>query len=122
MSQACTEPRAASRLPFAEAPDGVRVRLRLAPRARAARIEGLREDSEGGVRLKVAVTEAPDAGRANAALVALLAREWRLPKSAFTVVSGAADRHKTISIAGDPGTLMAKLRGWSREHGWLAGE
>jgi uncharacterized protein len=122
MSQACTEPGAASRLPFAEAPDGVRVRVQLTPRARAARIGGLQEDGEGGARLKVAVTEAPDAGRANAALVALLAREWRLPKSAFAVVSGAADRHKIISIAGDPGTIMAKLRGWSREHGWLARE
>jgi uncharacterized protein len=100
----------------------VRVRVRVTPRARAARIDGPREDGEGGVRLQVAVTEAPDGGRANAALVALLAREWQLPKSTLAVVSGAADRRKTIGIAGDPGTLMAKLRGWSREHGWLAGE
>ncbi len=68
------------------------------------------------------MTEAPENGRANAALVALLSREWRLPKSAFAVVSGAAHRRKTIGIAGDPATLMAKLRGWSREHGWPAGE
>ena len=98
------------------------MRVRVTPRARAARIDGPREDGEGGVRLEVAVTEAPDGGRANAALVALLAREWRLPKSALAVVSGAAARHKTIGISGDPGTLMAKLRGWSREHGGLAGE
>jgi uncharacterized protein YggU (UPF0235/DUF167 family) len=122
MSRACTELRAAPRLPFAEAPRGVRVRVRVTPRARAARIGGLREDGEGGVRLEVAVTEAPDAGRANAGLVALLAREWRLPKSALAVVSGAADRHKTISVSGDPGTLMAKLRDWSRERGWVVGE
>jgi uncharacterized protein len=98
------------------------VRVRVTPRAREARIDVPREDGQGVVRLEVAVTEPPDAGRANAALMALLAREWRLPKSAFAVVSGAADRHKTIGIAGDPGTLMAKLRGWSREHGWPAGE
>jgi len=122
MSRACTEPRAELRLPFAEAPGGVRVRVRVTPRARVARIDGPREDGEGGVRLEVAVTEAPDGGRANAALVALLAREWRLPKSALAVLSGAAARHKTIGIAGDPATLMANLRGWSREHGWLAGE
>ena len=74
------------------------------------------------MRLEIAVTEAPDAGRANAAVLVLLAREWRLPKSALAVVSGAADRHKTISIAGDPGILIAKLRDWSRERGWVAGE
>jgi uncharacterized protein YggU (UPF0235/DUF167 family) len=92
------------------------------PRAQAARIGGLREEGGGGVRLDVSVTEAPDAGRANAAVLALLAREWRLPKSALAVVSGAAARHKTISVSGDPGTLMAKLCDWSRERGWVAGE
>ena len=98
------------------------MRVRVTPRARVGRIDGPREDGEGGVRLEVAVTEAPDAGRANAALVALLAREWRLPKSAFVVVSGAADRRKTIGIAGDPAALMPKLRDWGRERGWIAGE
>ena len=98
------------------------MRVRVTPRARVGRIDGPREDGEGGVRLEVAVTEAPDAGRANAALVALLAREWRLPKSAFVVVSGVADRRKTIGIAGDPAALLAKLRSWGRERGWLAGE
>lgn len=98
------------------------MRVRVTPRARVGRIDGPREDGEGGVRLEVAVTEAPDAGRANTALLALLAREWRLPKSAFAVVSGGGNRRKTIGIAGDPTTLMAKLLGWSREHGWLAGE
>ena len=98
------------------------MRVRVTPRARVGRIDGPREDGEGSARLEVTVTEAPENGRANAALVALLAREWRLPKSAFAVVSGAADRRKTIGIAGDPETLMAKLRGCSREHGWLAGE
>lgn len=98
------------------------MRVRVTPRSRVGRIDGPREDGEGGVRLEVAVTEAPENGRANAALIALLAREWRLPKSAFAVVSGAADRRKTIGIAGDPAALMAKLRGWGRERGWLAGE
>ena len=98
------------------------MRVRVTPRARVGRIGGPREDGEGGVRLEIAVTEAPENGRANAALVALLAREWRLPKSAFAVVSGAADRHKTISVSGDPGTLMAKLRDWSRKRGWVAGQ
>ena len=98
------------------------MRVRVTPRARIGRIDGPREDGEGGVRLEVGVTEAPENGRANAALVALLAREWRLPKSAFAVVSGAADRSKTIGIAGDPAALLAKLRSWGRQRGWLAGE
>jgi uncharacterized protein YggU (UPF0235/DUF167 family) len=98
------------------------VHVRVTPRARAARIGGQREDGEGAMRLEVAVTEAPDAGRANAAVLALLAHEWRLPKSALAVVYGAAGRRKTISIAGDPSTLMAKLCRWVDERGRIAGE
>lgn len=98
------------------------MRVRVTPRARTARIDGLHEDAEGGVRLRVAVTEAADAGRANAAVLALLAREWRLPKSTLAVVSGASDRRKTISIEGDSGNLMDRLLRWGQTEGWRSRE
>jgi uncharacterized protein (TIGR00251 family) len=57
--------------------------------------------------LKVAVTAPPSEGKANAALVALLGRSWRLPKSAIEIVGGAADRRKTLLLRGDPASLHA---------------
>ena len=110
------------------------MRVRVTPRARAARIDGLQGEADGGVRLRVAVTEAEprlehegfrlaaDAGRANAALLALLAKAWRLPRGTLSITSGVADRRKTVSIAGDSGSLMDRLLRWSQTEGWRAGE
>jgi uncharacterized protein len=100
----------------------VRVRVRVTPRARATRIDGLQEDADGDVRLRVAVTEAADAGRANAAVLALLAQAWRLPKGALSITAGVTDRRKTISIAGDGKSLMNRLLRWSQTQGWRTGK
>jgi len=99
-------------LPFISAGDGVRVRLRVQPRARRNRIDGLVAEADGGVALKVAVTAPPEDGKANAAVIALLARAWDLPKSAFTVVVGATDRRKIIHLQGEPARLMQALAPW----------
>lgn len=102
----------AAALPFAPAEGGVRVALRVAPKSARNRVERVTRDAAGAAMLKVAVTAAPERGRANAAVIALLAKEWRLPKSAFTVAAGAADRRKSLFVAGDPAQLMKRLEGW----------
>jgi hypothetical protein len=101
--------------PFSAGADGVRIRLRVQPRARRNRVDGLVADADGGVALKVAVTEAPEDGKANAAVIALLAKAWGHPKSALTVVAGAADRRKIIHLQGDPARLMQALEPWLQE-------
>jgi uncharacterized protein YggU (UPF0235/DUF167 family) len=58
------------------------------------------------------VTAPPADGAANEAVIALLAREWRLPRSALSVVAGAGDRRKTIRIDGDPAALAGRLEAW----------
>jgi uncharacterized protein YggU (UPF0235/DUF167 family) len=93
---------------------GVRVRVRVTPRARAGGIDGTVRDARGTARLKVRVTAAPEDGRANAALVALLAKAWRLPKSDFVVAAGARDRNKTVEVAGDAAALLRSLEDWAR--------
>jgi uncharacterized protein (TIGR00251 family) len=95
--------------PYAAAAGGVRVFVRLTPRARREAIEGVVTEPDGRVALKVAVTAPPEDGKANAALVALLGKRWRLPKSSITVVGGAADRRKTLLVAGDPASLTALI-------------
>jgi len=105
-------------LPFAKAADGVRLAVRLTPKASAARIVGLIEDGAGGVALKVAVTAAPEAGKANDALLRLLAKTLGLPKRDLTLALGAADRRKLVHVAGDPAALARRLeeglRPWLR--------
>jgi uncharacterized protein len=101
-----------SESPVAAVADGVRVRLRLTPKAARDRIDGIAADAEGGRLLKVSVTTVPEDGKANAALIKLLSKEWRIPKSTITVVQGATDRRKVLHITGEPGDLLARLDQW----------
>ena len=91
--------------PLVAAADGIRVAVRLTPRAGAARVEGV-----VGGRLKVAVTAPPAKNQANDALLRLLARQWRLPRRDFSIVTGGKSRNKIVHIAGDPAELTAKIK------------
>ena len=61
------------------------------------------------------MTAPAEDGKANAALIELLAATWRLPKSAFAVTRGATSRDKVLSIAGEPALLAARITDWARE-------
>lgn len=115
--EAAPSPSASQELFFAPARHGLEVRLRVTPRAQSARIDGLIADADGRYRLKIAVTEAADRGRANDAVIAALAREWQLPKSSLAIVAGATDRRKTLAVAGEPHQLQTRLTGWCRARG-----
>ena len=88
---------------------GVTIEVRAQPRARRTALE-----CSGGA-LKAQVTAPAEDGRANAAVIDLLAATWRVPKSAFAVTRGATSRDKVISIAGEPALLAAKIADWARE-------
>jgi uncharacterized protein YggU (UPF0235/DUF167 family) len=68
--------------------------------------------AEGSAVLKVQVTAAPESGKANDALVKLLAKAWGMPRSALSIVSGATDRNKTLAVTGEPEALRAHLGTW----------
>ncbi|MCL5109808.1 MAG: DUF167 domain-containing protein [Chloroflexi bacterium] len=70
-----------------------RLAVRVQPRAKANDIVGW----EGGV-LKVRLTAPPVEGKANKALVELLADKLRISKSAVTLVSGHGARNKVLEI------------------------
>ena len=53
-----------------------------------------------GDALKIKVRAAPENGRANAAVVEVLAKALGLPKSALTLESGESSRHKRVCIRG----------------------
>lgn len=86
------------------------LRLHVTPKASRQRIEGLQPQADGSRALKVSVTAAPEGGKANAAVVKLLAKDWRLPKSAFSIRAGASGRHKLLFIEGDAGELARHIK------------
>jgi uncharacterized protein (TIGR00251 family) len=102
--------------PFRHAHNGATVAIRLTPKAKTVGITGIMEQADGGAALKVSVTAAPERGKANAAMIALLAKTWRLPKSAITLAVGATDRRKVVHISGDPNRLKQTLDEWMVKH------
>ena len=72
-----------------------RLRLRVSPGATRPGIVGRHGD---GWKLRVA--EAPERGRANDAVLALLARTLEVPRSSLTLVSGHGARDKVVELDG----------------------
>src|SRR3981081_1312396 len=81
-----------------------RLRLRVSPGAGRAAIVG--RDGEAG---KVRVTEPPEDGRANDAVLRLLAGALAVPRTALTLVSGHGARDKIVELAG-VGPALAERR------------
>ena len=86
----------------------IRLAVKVSPKASAERIQGWASDEDGGPVLKIAVTAVPEDGKANKAVIALLAKRLKLPKSAITIASGETSRRKTLLIDGDD-ALLAQL-------------
>ena len=71
------------------------LRVRVMPRAGRNAVE-----TDGGGRIVVRVTAPAEGGRANAAVIALLAKRLGVPKRSVQIVSGVRSRDKRIRIAG----------------------
>ncbi|PCJ57416.1 MAG: hypothetical protein COA65_09540 [Rhodospirillaceae bacterium] len=92
------------------------VAVHVTPKASRTRIEGLRTDAKGETALKIAVTAAPDQGKANAAMCRLLAREWGLAKRQITIVQGAKARRKLLRLSDNRNALAQRLEAWLKTH------
>jgi hypothetical protein len=98
--------------PFTVTAAGVRVAVRVQPGASRTGIDGLKILDDGRVVLAIRVGAAADGGKANAALIKLLAKTWKVPKNALDIVAGHGNRRKIVQIHGDPTGLQARLRAW----------
>ncbi len=101
-------------LPFQRSSDGVSIAVRLKPRARRNHIEGITRGTDGAAMLRVSVTAVPERGKANAAMVKLLAKEWKMAKRDISIRTGQRSRNKGVFITGEPLVLMARLDAWAR--------
>jgi uncharacterized protein len=77
-------------------PDAMtRLRLRVSPCATRTEVVG-----RHGSSWKVRVTAAPEHGKANDAVVALLAKRLDVPRGSLSVVSGRSGRDKVVELRG----------------------
>ena len=91
--------------------DGVVVACRLTPKGSRDAIDGAATLSDGTRVLLVRVRAVPEAGKANDALLRLIAAKAGAAASQARLIAGAKSRLKQVAIAGDPAALMAKLAG-----------
>ncbi|ETW94020.1 MAG: hypothetical protein ETSY1_36665 [Candidatus Entotheonella factor] len=76
------------------ADDGVLLRVRVQPRSRAERLDGVQ-----GEQLRVRLSAPPVDGAANAACIALLAKTLGVSRSRVQIRTGAKGRDKVLYIA-----------------------
>ena len=72
-----------------------RLRVRVSPGGSRAAVVGRQGDA-----WKLRVTEAPERGRANEAVLRLLAETLALPRASVTLVSGHGGREKIVELTG----------------------
>ncbi len=75
--------------------DVITISVRLVPRASRAQVIGTHGDD-----LRISVTAPPEDGKANKALVSLLAKTLGVARSRVELASGHASRSKVVAIAG----------------------
>jgi len=96
-------------------PGAIVLTVRLTPRADRDAIAGIGTLADGQVVVQARVRAVPEAGAANKALIALLAKRFHRPKSAIRLISGGSTRIKQLRIVGAPADLAAIVESWSAE-------
>jgi uncharacterized protein (TIGR00251 family) len=96
--------------PFSVGSDGLVLHIRLTPKGGRDAIDGIEPLSNGQSVLKVRVRAVPEDGKANKALIKLIADTLDCAASSIEIVSGATARIKTLKIVGDGQALGKRLR------------
>ena len=87
----------------------VRFSVKLTPRGGRDAIEGWQSGDGGNRVLKARVAAPPEHGKANAALLALIAEALDIGKSKVRIVAGLGSRLKIIEVEGDAPLVTARL-------------
>lgn len=84
--------------PFRDAAHGFVVLVRLTPNSHSDKIMGTITTSDGVCRLVARVRAVPEDGKANKALIKLLAKQCRVRQSDISLVAGHKSRNKSVLI------------------------
>lgn len=95
--------------PYSAIPEGVRLAVRLTPRAARNGVDGVVLGGDGRPLMQIRLTAPPVEGAANAALVAFLSDTLDLHKKDVAIRSGQKGRLKIVELRGDSAMLLAKL-------------
>ncbi|MDR1089362.1 MAG: DUF167 domain-containing protein [Coriobacteriales bacterium] len=87
----------------------VTLAVHVRPRSAEDAVLGWTTASDGRPELLVKLSSAPTDGKANSALIRLLAHELALSKSSITIKSGRASRHKILRIDTEQAVLDKAL-------------
>ncbi|VVT42569.1 hypothetical protein BOKEGFJH_00078 [Chlamydia avium] len=82
--------------------------VKVIPRSKENALAGFENDM-----LRVRVTEAPEKGKANDAIIALLSKELSLSKRDVTLISGSTSRKKKFLLPKVTESIVAQ---WKREY------
>src|ERR1700684_1469489 len=91
-----------SEAPWRAEPDGVTVACRLTPKGGRDAFDGVATLANGTRVLEVRVRAVREAGKANDALLRLMAARAGVPASHVRLAAGARSRLKSVTIMGDP--------------------
>ncbi len=83
--------------------DDLILAIRLTPRSAKERVGGVWQDEKGAQWLAASVRAVPEKGKANAALVRLIARYLSLAAKDITLESGDISRLKRLRLSGMAG-------------------
>jgi len=92
--------------PVEDTGDGVRLRLRIQPRASRTEVAGLHGDA-----IRIRLSAPPVDGAANEALVRFLAERLGVPVRAVEIVAGHGGRQKTVHVQGVGRAAAAAVMG-----------
>ncbi len=78
----------------------MKISIKVVPSAKQNEISD--DFDEAGTRIiKVRVNQPPEDGKANKAAIELLAKYFKVKKSAVSIISGETSRNKIVEINGD---------------------
>jgi uncharacterized protein (TIGR00251 family) len=111
---------ASARPVWRERADGIGVSLRVTPGAKRTAIRGVQDIGNDQAALAVSIRAPARDGKANEAVIALLAEALGVSRSKVSMQSGMASRLKSVYVAGDPAQLSQTLSALLAEQDTIA--
>lgn len=77
---------------------GILIAVKVIPQGHANKIDSFSQNPDGAFEMKLRVTAAPEDGKANEAVIKLVAKHFKIAKSQVKIISGWTSRHKKIEL------------------------